>query len=169
MVELLNALKALERLSVSWKIRRVTKTAPYDTVECVALVQTSEGVVRGLVEVRRGQTYGQTKAEVACYLDGKLDDKGGFKHLKHPKHKTVKVYEYENLVHMKFSEGFLSIGRGYSAASPVPAEHQYLADFAERLAAGTERQNQEAETQKAAEECARKSANEVRARRALFR
>lgn len=171
MRELLNALESLERLGASWKARRVTKTAPYDTIECTSLVQTSEGVIRGLVEVRRGQTYSQTKAEVACYLDGKLGDKkdkGEFKHLSHPKAKTTKLYEYENTILMRYSTGFFGVGRGFRHAGAVPLEHQYLTDFAERLMAKFDCEKLELEPAKAAEDGARKNANEAKARKALF-
>lgn len=168
MYELLKALRAFERLGAEWKARRVTKVAPYDTVECTTLVQTSRGVVRGLVEVRRGDTYSQTKAEVACYLDGKLDDKDEFKYLKHPKAKAAKLYEHESTVLMRHSAGFLGLGRGYRPNGTMPEEHRFLTDFAERLISAADRKGQTDEETKASEKSARKSANEARAKQALF-
>lgn len=168
MDKLLEALRALGRLGASWKARRVTKAAPYDTIECITLVQMNEGVMRGLVEVRRGQTYSQVKAEIVCYFDGKLDDKSEFKHLSHPKTKATKLYEHESTVLMRYSAGFFGVGRGFRPAGVVPAEHQFLTNFAERLIAESDREKAESESVKAAEESAQKSANEAKARKVLF-
>lgn len=168
MKELLEAFKALERLGASWKVRRVTKTAPYDTIECTALVQTKEGVMRGLVDVKQGQTYGQTKAEVTCYLDGKLNDKGEFKHLSHSKVKAVKLYEHESNVLMGCSGGFFGVGQMLRPEGVVLMEHKHLVEFAERLIVVQNQQDQVVASRNFATVCARKSANETRAKKALF-
>ena len=169
MKELLEALKALERLGASWKARRVSKGSLFNTIECTALVQTTEGVVRGLVEIQgKGSDDRRVKAEVSCHLEGKLMKDGGFKHLKHLKDKTVKIFEYENFVMYNYSKGFLGIGQGFRPAGTVPVEHRFLVDFAERLVAVADQQEQAEKSARANDESARKSANEARARHALF-
>lgn len=169
MKELLETLKTLGRLGASWKAQRVSKIELFDTIQCTALVRTDEGMVRGFVEVRGGETRYQTnvKMEVVCYLGGRPDDKGEFKHSRHPKNKTTKLFEYENVVLYRESK-MLGISRGIRPVGAVPAEHQYLVNFAEKLIVVTDRENQAATAAKVAEESARKSANEARARRALF-
>lgn len=133
MKELLETLKALERLGAKWSARRVSKRFLFDTIECTTLVRTiPEGVIRGVVEVRRGDTW-RTKIEVHCYLGGQIKEDGTFKHSSHPKDKTVKVFECVNVVMYRYSKGMFGVGKGFRPIGGVSAEHQFLTDFAERL------------------------------------
>lgn len=167
MKELLEALRALERLGAEWKARRVTKKFVYDTIESTAVVKTSEGVVRGLIEVQRRNIYSRAKIEVTCFLDGRLEEDGTFKHTKHVKSKQVKLFEHDNEVTYHCLRVF-GIKLGYRPDNGVSVEHQFLVDFAERLIAEIDRQDQTTKAVKAAEDGVRKSANETRARKALF-
>lgn len=167
MRELLEALKALERLGATWKTRRVTKKFLFDTIECTALVQTREGVLRGFVEVQRWNTYCRTKMEVTCFLGAKLEADGKFKHSKHPKNETVKIFEYDSEMLYHCSKAF-GIKLGYRPDSRIPTEHQFLVEFTEKLVIVVDQQEQAVVLAKATEDGARKSANETRARHALF-
>lgn len=169
MKELLKALKALERLGAVWKARRITRGSNFNTIQCTTFVQTDEGVIKGLIEAQgTGSEDRRTKAEVTCYLGGRLEKDGMFEIGKHSRTETVKLFEYQNTVMLKHSSGFLGIGRGFRPAGMVPAEHQFLVDFAERLIVEIDRQNQAAASARAAEDDARKSANEAKAKHALF-
>ena len=167
MKELLEALGALERLGASWKARRVSKRFIYDTVQCTALVQTDQGVIRGLVVIQRSNTFGRAKMEVTCFLDGHLKEDGVFEEKKHPKDKKIKLFEYDNEIMYRYSRVF-GIGLGWKPESRVSAEYQYLVDFAEWLIAETDREDQATKSAKEAEKRARKIANEAKARKALF-
>lgn len=167
MTALLEALEALKRLGASWKARRVSKKFLFDTIECTALVQTKEGVIRGFVEVQRWDTYCCAKMEVACFLGGHLEKGGTFKHLKHLKDKKANIFEYENVVLYHYSKVF-GIGLGYKPVGKVPAEHQFIVGFVERLIADVDRKGQVEALAKVATESVRKSANKETARRALF-
>ncbi len=167
MEKLYETLMALYHLGATWTARRATRSAPYDTIVCTTLVQTDEGVVRGLTE---SQEFRRTvRAEIAVYIGGKLDDKGEFKHQSHSRAKTVKLYEYENTVPEggKYWEGFFGLFHGFSPVA-TPQIDLYLQDFAYRLIQAADREEAESKTAKAAQESARKSANETRARKALF-
>ena len=166
MKELLEALGALERLGAEWKGRRVSKKFLFDTVECTTLVQAAEGVIRGLVEVQRWDGYCRTKVEVVCYLDGQLDDKGKFKHARHPKDKTVKLFEYEDEVLYKYSK-MLGVGLGWRPAGVVPEEHDFLVGFSERLIIKADA-DKKATDDEAAAAGEHREENKEKARRALF-
>ena len=169
MEELLEALEALERLGAEWKARRVSKKFLFDTVECIALVQTAEGesVIRGLVGVQRWDGYCRTKIEVVCYLDGQLDDKGAFKHARHPKDKTVKIFEYEDEVLYKYSK-VLGVGLGWRPAGVVPEEHDFLVGFSEWLIIKADADKKATDEETAAVADEHREENEGKARRALF-
>ena len=168
MKEMTEALDALECLGAEWKARRVSKKFIFDTVECTTLIQTEEGVLRGLVEVQRWDGYRRTKTEVACYLGGRLDDKGAFKHLKHPKHKTVKLFEYEDETLYRYSKVF-GVGLGWRPVGAVPTEHQFLVDFAGRLVAEADADKKATDDEAAVNAENQRRGNEEKARRALFR
>ncbi|MBI2674368.1 MAG: hypothetical protein HYX22_01355 [Candidatus Yanofskybacteria bacterium] len=134
MKKMLEVLRVLEQLGAEWKARRITRTRIHDTIECVTLVQMDEGVVRSLVTVDRVSGYSRTEAEIVCYLAGRLEEDGVFKHAKHPKDKTAKLFEYQNTVMYRYSKVF-GIKLGWRPVGTVPAEHQFLTDFADRLIA----------------------------------
>lgn len=169
MKELLEVLRVLERLGASWKARRITRGSNFNTIQCTTLVQTDEGVIKGLVESQgTGSEDRRTKVEIICYLGGHLEKEGTFDAKKHSKAETVKLFECQNAVLLKFSGGFLGIGRGFRPVGTVPAEHRFLVGFAERLIAETDQEEQITESAKVAEDGARKSTNEAKARHALF-
>lgn len=162
------ALKALERLGAEWEARRATKVIAFDAIECVTLIQTDEGVIKGLVEVVCIEGVSRrANMAVTCYLGGHLKKDGTFKSGKHPKSQTTKIFEYESEVPYRYSKIF-GVGLGFRPAGAVPAEHQFLADFTERLIADVDAAQKAAndEAMSAAEERRRK--NEETARRALF-
>src|SRR3989338_7592619 len=132
MKELLETLQALDQLGAEWKARRITRTRIHDTVECAALVQTDEGVVRGLITVDRVSGYSRAEAGVVCYIGGRLREDGVFKHAKHAKDKTAKLFEYKNTVMYRYSKVF-GIELGWRPVGAVPAEHRVLTDFADRV------------------------------------
>ena len=167
MQKMLEALRALERLGAEWKARRVSLLYLRDTVECSALVQTAEGVVRGLVKVRRNDIW-RVQMEAACYLGGQIGENDEFKHARHPESETVKLFEYDSTILYKYSKGVFGLGSGFRSIGAVPAEHQFLTDFADRLIAEAEAERRVAddETKAAADERWRE--NEKTARRALF-
>lgn len=167
MKELLEALKALERLGAEWKVRRASELYLRDTVECTALVQTNEGVVRGVIKVSHNDVW-RVQAGVACYLNGHLKNDGTFKHMGHPASKTVKVFEYANTVLYKYSKGLFGLGAGFHPIGLVPTEHQYLTDFAGRLIAETDTVQKTGKDEAIAVAESRRQENEARARRALF-
>lgn len=167
MKELLEALKALERLGAEWKARRKSTLYLRDTIECDSLVQTDEGVIRGLVRVRRNDIW-RVQMEAACYLSGRLKDDGAFKHIAHPKDKTVKLFEYDSTILFKYSKGFFGLGAGFRPIGGVPAEHQFLTDFAERLWVEAEATQKTAEAERTASVSRHRRDNETAARRALF-
>lgn len=169
MEELLKVFKALERLGAEWSAIRVTRGFVFNTIQCSTLVQTDNGVVKGSVEARGARSEDRhIKAEVVCYLGGRLNKNGGFNTKVHPKSETVKIYEYSNTALLKYSSGFFGLGAGFRPASVLPAGHQWLTDFAERLIAGSDRAQAESEAAKVAKDSVRKSANKIKARRALF-
>src|SRR3989344_6367240 len=137
MRELLEALRALERLGAEWKARRATKRLAFDTVECVTLVQTDEGVVKGFVEAQRQESCRRAKMEVVCYLGGCLKKDGRFDGGKHSKSKTVKLFEYDSEVLYRYSKVF-GVGLGWHPVGRVSAGHRLLIDFADRLIAKTD-------------------------------
>src|SRR3989344_7830207 len=137
MEKLNKVFNALDQLGSLWEARRLSKKFLFDTIECTTLGQTTEGVIRGFIEVQRWDGLCRTKAEVVCFIDGHLYKKGGFKHLKHPKIKTAKLYEYNNEVLYRYSK-FFGIGLGWSPIGGLPAEHRFLIDFVDRLFAKVE-------------------------------
>lgn len=167
MKELLKALNALEQLGAEWKVRRASTLYLRDTVECVNLVQTDEGVVRGLVRVRRNDIW-RVQMEVVCYLNGRLKDDGTFKHNTHPKDGTVKIFEYDSTILFKYSKGLFGLGAGFRPIGAVSAEHQFLTDFADRLWVEVDVAQTAAEAEKVAADSQRRPNNETTARRALF-
>ncbi len=167
MEKLLGALKALERRGATWKARRVSRQYLFDVIECTALIQVKEGVLRGLIEVQRWDGLCRVKAEVVCYLGGHLDEKGEFKHLKHSRSKTAKLYEYSNEILYRYSS-ILSIGLGWKPMGNVPAEHQYLVEMAERLVSVYDRDRQAAKEKEEATANTQKAANKTKGERALF-
>lgn len=167
MKELLEALKALERLGAEWKARRKSTLYLRDTIECDTLVQTDEGVIRGLVRVRRNDIW-RVQMEVACYLGGRLKDDGTFKHTAHPKDETVKFFEHDNAVLFKYSKGFFGLGAGFRPIGAVSAEHQFLTDFADRFWAEADSAQKAVEAEKVAAASHKRLNNETTARRALF-
>lgn len=166
---LLRTFQALECLGAKWSAIRVTRGSVFNTIQCSTLVQMDDGVVRGSVEARgAGSEDRHVKAEVVCYLGGRLNENGGFNTKGHPKSETVKIYEYSNTALLKYSSGFFGFGAGFRPASIMPVDHQWLTDFAEHLIARSDRAQTESEAAKVAKDGVRKSANEARARRALF-
>ena len=122
MERLYEALTALYRLGAVWTARRVSRGELFDTIICSTLVQADGGVFRGSVEVHgiRHQDR-RVKAEITCYLGGCLKENGSFETKSYPKAETVKLYEYQNIVLMEYSGGFLGVGRGFRPSGPVPA------------------------------------------------
>lgn len=168
MKELLEAFKALERRGGIWKARRVSRQYLFDVIECTTLIQVGEGVLRGLIEVQRWDGLCRVKAEVVCYLGGRLDDKGGFKHQRHSRAKTTKLYEYSNEVIYRYSS-ILGISLGWKPMGGVSAEHQHLVEMAERLVAVYDHDRQAVkEKEKNATEN-QKAANKTKGEQALFR
>lgn len=167
MKKMLETLQALERLGAEWKARRITRTRIHDTVECTTLVQTDEGVIRGLVTVDRVSGYSRTEAEVVCYLGGRFGEDGVFKHAKHPKDKTVKLFEYQNTVMYRYSKVF-GIKLGWRPAGAVPVEHQFLTDFADQLFAEIDPAQETADNEVKVVADERRQRNKEMARRALF-
>src|SRR3989344_8275313 len=167
MQKMLEALQALERLGAEWKAGRVTKRLAFDAIECKTFVQTNGGVVKGFVEVQRQESCRRTKMEVVCYLGGCLKKDSRFNSGKHPKSKTVKLFEDENEVLYRYSKVF-GVGLGWRPVGAVSVEHQFLIDFADRLIAETDaaRKAIEDETKATAEEWWRE--NEETAKPALF-
>ena len=167
MKKMLEVLRALERLGAEWKARRVSTLYLRDTVECSALVQTDDGVMRGFVRVRWNDIW-RAEMTVACYLGGHIGDNGEFKHARHPESKTVKLFEYDSTILFKYSRGMFGLGAGFRPIGSVPAEHQFLTDFADRLIAEADATQRVAadEARRVAEE--RRRENEETARRALF-
>lgn len=161
------ALQALERLGAKWNARRVSKKFLLDTVECSTLVQTSDGVIRGMVEVQRWDGYCRTKAEVSCYIEGRLKADGTFKHVAHSKDKTVKIFEYENEVLCQCSKVF-GVALGWRPVDDVPIMHQFLTDFSEQLVGKADSAKRVVEKGQTTADDERRCENEARARRALF-
>ncbi len=167
-MELLRYLRALEAKGAIWKTIRLSRKFLYDAVECTALAQTAEGVMRGVVEVRRQDDLSHCKAEITCYLGGQLDNNGEFKHAKHPKSKTTKIFEYEQKVFYRHKKIF-GIDLGWTPESPLSAEHQYLVEMTQKLSAKlVEAQTAEMTQQAADQETVKRNAKE-QAMRALFR
>ncbi len=167
MKKMMEALRALERLGAEWKARRVSSLYLRDTVECVALVQTDEGVMRGLVRVSRNDIW-RVQVSVSCYLGGQIEENGEFKHARHPERKTVKLFEYDSTILFRYSRGVFGLGAGFRPIGAVPVEHQFLTDFANRLIAKADvAQKAIANEAKAVAE-ERRRRNEETARRALF-
>ena len=167
MKKMLEALEALERLGAEWKARRASKRIVFDTVECVALVQTDEGVVKGIVEVQRQESCRRMKMEIVCYLGGRLKKDGRFDGGKHPKSNTVKLFEYDSEILYRSSK-VVGIGLGWHPIGVVPAEHQFLADFADRLIAEVDAERRAADDEAKVVTDERRRENEETARRALF-
>lgn len=167
MEKLNKVFNALDRLGSLWAARRLSKKFLFDTIECVTLVHTKEGVIRGFVEVQRLTNLCRTKVEVVCFIDGYLDENGEFKHLKHPKIKTVKLYEYNNEVLYKYSK-FFGIGLGWNPIGAVPGEHQFLTDFADQRIIIFENNKKADEAKKTSSNEVESQNNKEIARRALF-
>lgn len=167
MRELLETLKALKRLGAEWKARRVSTLYLRDTIECIALVQTNEGVIRGLVRVRRNDIW-RVQMEAACYLGGRLKDDGEFKHTVPPNNETVKLFEYDSTTLFQYSKGLFGLGAGFRPIGRVLAEHQFLTDFADRLIAAVEADQRTADEEKTAVVAEQRRQNETTARQALF-
>ena len=168
MKKMLETLRALEQLGAAWKARRATKRIAFDTVECTTLLQTDEGVIKGLVEVQRQESCRCTKIEVVCYLGGCLKKDGRFDGGKHSKNKIAKLFEHDSEVLYRSSKVF-GVWLGWRPVGVVSAEHQFLADFADRLIAETGAiQKATGDEEKAVAE-ERRRENEKTARRALFR
>jgi len=167
MREMLEALRALERLGAEWKARKVSLLYLRDTVECSAFIQTDEGVMRGLVKVSKNDIW-RVEMSVICYLGGQIGTNGEFKHARHPERKTARIFEYKNTILYKYSKGLFGLGAGFRPIGTVPAEHQFLTDFADRLTAEADVARKAAgdEAKAIAEE--RRRRNEEMARRALF-
>ena len=167
MRELLEALRALERLGAEWKARRVSLLYLRDTIECVALVQTDEGVMRGLVRVSKSDVW-RVEMAVMCYLGGQIGMNGEFKHARHPESETVRIFEYDSTILFKYSKGVFGLGAGFRPIGAVPAEHQFMTDFANRLIAEADAVKKVAEDETKAVADERRWRNEETARRALF-
>lgn len=167
MKELLEALKALERLGAEWKARRATKVIAFDTIECGAVIQTDGSVIKGLVEVQQLDSCRQAKMVVTCYLGGRLKKDGTFKSGKHPKSQTVKIFEYESEVLYRYSKVF-GIGLGFRPVGAMPAEHQFLADLAEQLWAETDTAQKAVKDEATVVAESRRQENKATARRVLF-
>lgn len=174
MKELLEALSALERLGAVWKTKRVSKGSLFDTIQCTSLIVTEDWVIKGIVEVQgKGTDDRRTKMKVTCFLEGKLDkqDKGGvepkFTDAKHPKDKTVKIFEYENVVLYRFSRVF-GVSLGLKPIGAVPMEHQHLVGFADRQAVEFDATQKVAREGVAASAECQQRENKEKGRRALF-
>ena len=167
MKELLRILEALKYRGATWKARRVSRQYLFDVIECATLVQVEEGVLRGLVEVQRWDGLCRVKAEVACYLGGLLDDKGEFKHQRHSRAKTTKLYEYSSEV-LYCHSSILGIDLGWKPMGGIPEEHQHLVEMAENLVAVYDRDRQAAKEKEKIATTNQKATNKTKGERALF-
>lgn len=130
-MELFRCFERLQRLGAIWKPSRIGKMFFRDSIECTTLVQTPEGVFRGVVLVTRREDIYLVSAEVKFYREGKVVD-GKFKHGQHPSKDTVKVCEYENEVLFNFSRIF-GINLGWKPRKPIPETHRRLIEMVDRL------------------------------------
>jgi len=167
MKELLRVLEALCQRGGTWKARRVSRQYLFDVIECTTLIQVDEGVLRGLIEVQRWDGLCRVKTEVAYYLGGRLDNKGEFKHQRHSRAKTTKLYEYSSEVLYRYSS-ILGISLGWKPMGNVPAEHQYLVEMAERLVAVYDRDRQTVKDKEKTAVANQKTANKTKGEQALF-
>lgn len=166
-MELFQCFEQLSRHGAVWKSTRIGKMFFRDSIECTTLVQTSDGVFRGVILVTRREDIYIVEAGVKFYRDGKVVD-GKFKHGQHLSKDTVKVCEYENEVLFNFSRIF-GIDLGWKPRKPIPETHRRLIEMADRLVVGFDTAEVAEKAVQSADKRTQTNANKEVAFRALSR
>jgi hypothetical protein len=159
-----SVLAALKEKGVVWSSSRPMRDFLNDSIRCVGLVQTDDGVIRAQLEYSKNDMIEIAKAEVKAYLgDAKIDERGEFAFGKHPKEDTAKIFEYESRVRFKYSRWF-----GWRPITAVPAQHAQIKQFCDQcvVALDSQREKEAADEKEKAER--EKKEKVARANRALL-